>query len=124
MEHTPILKATQSGERHHQAMSARHRVIPGRYNPSEDVANMNKLEKSYFIKIKISVNRVDSNAIISAMEARARQRRVKFQIEKLEQETLENLQRKRETLWVLFLQCCPSKRARKHKNTSFCSKGK
>ena len=46
--------------------------------PSEEVANINKLDKSYFIKIKTSVNRVNSNAIISAIEARARQRRVEF----------------------------------------------
>ena len=60
-------------------------------NPLEEVANMNKLEKSYFIKIKTSKNRVDSNAIITAMEARARQRRLEFKIEKLEQETPNNI---------------------------------
>ena len=76
MESTPIKKSTQSGERQHQAMTAQQRVIPGRYNPSVEVANTNKLEKSYFIKNKTSVNRVDSNAIISAMEARTRQRRL------------------------------------------------
>ena len=52
MESTPIKKSTQSGERQHQAMTAQQRVIPGRYNPSVEVANTNKLEKSYFIKIK------------------------------------------------------------------------
>ena len=63
----------QSGEHHHQATSDQQRVIPGCYNPSEEVANMNKVDKSYVIKIKTSVNRVDSNAIVSAMEVRARQ---------------------------------------------------
>ena len=53
-------------------------VVPVRYNPSEKAANINNLEKSYFIKIKISVNRVNSNAIVSAMEARARERHVEF----------------------------------------------
>ena len=78
MEHIPIKKSTQSGERHHQAISAQQRVIPGRYNPWEEVANMNKLDNSYFIKIKTSINRVNSNAIVSTMKARARQRRVDF----------------------------------------------
>ena len=74
----PDKKPTQSGERHHQCTSAHQRVIPGRYNPSEEVANINKIDKSYFIKIKASVHRVNPNAIISAIEARARQRRVEF----------------------------------------------
>ena len=84
-------------------MLAQQRVIPGHYNPLEEVANTNKLEKSYFIKNKTYLNRVDSNAIISAMEARTRQRRLEFKIEKLEQETFENSQRKRESPWVHFL---------------------
>ena len=62
----------QSGERCHQAMSGQHRVIPVRYNPLEEVAKMNKQDKSYFIKIKISVNIVNLNVIVSAMEAHAR----------------------------------------------------
>ena len=70
MKHTPIKKLAQSGERHHQAMSALRMVIPGHYKPSEEVANMNKLDKSYFIKIKTSVNRVNSNTIVISMEAR------------------------------------------------------
>ena len=74
----PNKKSTQSGERHHQATSAYQRVIPGRYNYLGEVANINKLDKSYFIKIKTSVNRVDSNVIVSAMEARAVQRCVGF----------------------------------------------
>ena len=78
MESTSIRKSTQSGERQHQAMSDQQGVIPGRYNLSEEVSNTNKLEKSYFIKNKTSVNRVDSNAIISATEARTRQRRLEF----------------------------------------------
>ena len=41
----------QSGERHHQAMSAQQKVISGRYNLSEEVAHMDKLDKSYFINI-------------------------------------------------------------------------
>ena len=73
----------------------------GRYNPSEYVANMNKLEKSYFIIIKNSVNRVYSNGIISAMKVRTRQRPVEFSIEKLEQEMLETLPSKIEIPWVL-----------------------
>ena len=68
----------QYGERHHQAVSAQQRVITGRYNPSEEVANINKLDKSYFIIIKISVNRVNSNEIVSAMEVRSRQSRAEF----------------------------------------------
>ena len=79
MDHTQINKFTQSGERHHQAISDEQRVIPGRYNPSEDVAKIDNIEKTYFIKIKISVNRVDSNEINSAIEARhARPRRIEF----------------------------------------------
>ena len=70
MENIPIKKSTRSGERQHQAMSAQQRVIPGHYNPLEEVGNTNKLEKSYFMKNNTSSNRVDSNAIISAMEAR------------------------------------------------------
>ena len=53
-------------------------AIPGRYNPSEEVADINKLDKSHFVKNKTSINRVDSNAIVSAMEARDGQRRVEF----------------------------------------------
>ena len=49
MEHTVIKKVTQSGERHYQAISDHNRVIPGRNNPPEEVANMNKLEKSFLI---------------------------------------------------------------------------
>ena len=48
----PNKKSTQTGERHHQATSAYQRVIPGRYNPSGDIANINKLDKLYFIKYK------------------------------------------------------------------------
>ena len=88
----------QYGERHHQAVSAQQRVITGRYNPSVEVANINKLDKSYLIKIMISVNRVNSNVIVSTMEARARQRPVKFYIEKLEQERLENFPRKKSSV--------------------------
>ena len=70
MEHTTIKKCTQSSERNHQAMSDQQRAIPGRYNLLEEVSNMNKLEKSYLKKFKTSVDRVNSNATISAMEAR------------------------------------------------------
>ena len=70
MDHTPMKKATQSGERHHKSMSDQLRVVPGLYNPSKEVANINNLDKSCLIKIKISVNRVNYNAIIRAMEAR------------------------------------------------------
>ena len=72
MEHTPIKKYTESGERHHQAMSAYQRVIKDRYNHSEEFARINKLDRSYFIKIKTSVNRLNSNAMVSAMEALTR----------------------------------------------------
>ena len=51
-------------------MSDQQRAIPGRYNLLEEVSNMNKLEKSYLKKFKTSVDRVNSNATISAMEAR------------------------------------------------------
>ena len=74
-----------SCELHQLAKLDKHRVVPGRYSPLEEVVNINKLDKSYFIKIKTTVNRVDSNAIVNAMEARAGQSRVEFQIEKLEQ---------------------------------------
>ena len=53
-------------------------VIPGRYNHLEEISHINNLEKSYFLIIKTSVNRVDSNAIIGAIEARARQHHVEF----------------------------------------------
>ena len=76
MEHTPIKTYMQSGEIHHQAMSAYQRVILVRYNPTEEVATINKLDKYYFTKIKTSVNRVNSNAIGSAKDARAGQCRV------------------------------------------------
>ena len=59
-------------------MSDYQRVIPGRYNPSEEVANISKLDKSYYIKNKTSVNRVNINAIVSTMDARSRQLRVEF----------------------------------------------
>ena len=108
MEHTLIEKSTQSGERHHQAMMDHQRVVPGRYNPLEEVANMNKLEKSYSIKTETSVNRVDSNAIFCAIEARARQHRLDYFNQKLGKKTLKKIPRKRETPWVLFPQCCPS----------------
>ena len=52
MEHTPIKKSTQSGEQHHQAISDQQRFILGRYNPSKEVTNINKLHKSYFTIIK------------------------------------------------------------------------
>ena len=78
MEHTPIKKSLRSSERHHQAMLDQHRVTPIHYKPLEEVSNMDKLDKSYFINIKTSVNRVNSNAIFSAMEACARQRRIEF----------------------------------------------
>ena len=68
----------QSGEHHDQATSDQQRVIPGCYNPSEEVAKMNNIKKSYFIKNKTSVNRVDSDSIVSAMEARTRNHRVEF----------------------------------------------
>ena len=55
-------------------MSDQQSVIPGLYNPSEEVANINKLDKLYFIKFKTSVHKVNSNMIISAMEARAGKR--------------------------------------------------
>ena len=55
---------------------------------------MNKIEKSYSIKNKISVDRVNSNTIVSATKARVRQRCVEFKIEKIEQETIDNLPRK------------------------------
>ena len=74
----PNKKGTQSSESHHQATSAYQRVIPGHYNPLEKFSNINKLDKYYFIKIKTSVNRVDSNVIVSAMEARAGHRLVEF----------------------------------------------
>ena len=45
----PNKKFTQCGERHYQATSAYQRFIPGRYNPSGDIANINKLDKLYFI---------------------------------------------------------------------------
>ena len=103
MVKTPIKKSTRSGERQHQAMSAQKRVIPGHYNPLEEVANTNNLEKSYFIKNKTYLNRVDPNAIISAMEARTRQRRLEFKIEESEQETFEKPPGKRESPCVRFL---------------------
>ena len=70
--HPNFKKSTQSGEHHRKATSAQHRIIPDRYNPSEEVANISKIDKCYFIKIETSVNRVNSNAIVSAMERRAR----------------------------------------------------
>ena len=39
---------------------------------------MNKLDKSYFIKIKTSVIRINSNVVSIVMEVRARQRYVEF----------------------------------------------
>ena len=45
-------KATQSGERHHQATSVYHRTIPVRYNPLEEVANINNLDKYFLQKLK------------------------------------------------------------------------
>ena len=68
-------KSTQSGELRHQATPTYQRVITGLYNPSEEVANIYKLDTTYFIKYKISVNRVNSNTIISALEARSGKRR-------------------------------------------------
>ena len=81
----------QSVERHHQDMLSHQRVIPGRYNPLEEVPNNKKIEKSSFIKIKTSVYRVNSNAIT----------------QKLEQETLKNAPRKIERPRVLLLHCYP-----------------
>ena len=80
MDHIWIKKATQSGERHHQATPDQHRVIPGHYNPSEEVTKISKIYKSYFIKIQTSVNRANSNAVVSAMEVWARQRRLEFKL--------------------------------------------
>ena len=59
-------------------MSDQQRFIQGHYNPLEEVANINKLDKSYFIKIKTFVNRVNTNVIVSAMEARAIHHRIEF----------------------------------------------
>ena len=41
-------KSTQSGEHHQLATLAKYRFIPGRYNPLEEVANTNKLNKLHF----------------------------------------------------------------------------
>ena len=38
-------KSTESGERHQLSNSDKHQVILGRYNPSEDIDNINKLDK-------------------------------------------------------------------------------
>ena len=59
-------------------MSDQKSFIPGLYNPSEEVSNVNNIDKSYFIKNKISVNRVNSNVMVSAMEVRARLHCVEF----------------------------------------------
>ena len=52
------IKSTQSGECHQLTKSYKHRFMPGRYNPLEDVANINKLERLHFTKLKTSVTRV------------------------------------------------------------------
>ena len=57
MEQTLILKTMQSVKQYNQTISAQKRVTPGPYNSSEEVAQMNKLDKSYFIKIKTSVKK-------------------------------------------------------------------
>ena len=51
-EHTPIKKSMQSGEHHQQAMSDQERVITGQYKPSEEVASISRIDKSYLIKSK------------------------------------------------------------------------
>ena len=58
MDHTSIKKQTQSGECHQLAMSENHRITPVRYNSSEYVANINRLDNINFIKFKTSVTRV------------------------------------------------------------------
>ena len=50
MEHP--LKKTQSGEFHQTVMQAKQRIIPGRCNPSEEVSNINNLDKLHFTKLK------------------------------------------------------------------------
>ena len=56
----------------------------------------------YFIKLKISVNRVNSNAIISAVEAHAGKRCVEFWIEKIRvRNAREITKEKRYTMGVL-----------------------
>ena len=70
----PDRKSMQSVKCYQQATSDYQRVIPGRYNSLEEVDNMNEPAKYYFIKN----NRTDSNVIVSAMEAQARQSRAEF----------------------------------------------
>ena len=48
----------QSSERHQLDMSDKHRVIPGRYNPLEEVANIDKIEKIIVQKLNTSITRL------------------------------------------------------------------
>ena len=40
-------------------MSAKLILIPGHYNPSEEVTNINKIYKLYFTKLKTSITRMN-----------------------------------------------------------------
>ena len=48
----PDKKSTQSGERYQIAKSDKYMVIPGHYNPLEEVANINNSGKLHFTKLK------------------------------------------------------------------------
>ena len=58
MNHSQILKTMQYGEHHQRSKLAKHRVIPGGYNPWEEEDNINNIDKLHFTKFKTPVPRV------------------------------------------------------------------
>ena len=48
----------QSGDSHQLSKSSTQRVIPSHYNPSEDINNINELDKIHLGKLKKYVTRV------------------------------------------------------------------
>ena len=89
-------------------MVAEQGVITGRDKPSVEVANINKLDKVHFTKVKTFTTRVTILTLFNATRYRCIvKHRVDPKIDKLEKKTHKYLTMNRETPWVLRLICFP-----------------
>ena len=85
-----------------------HRFIPGRYNPLEEEANINNLDKIH--KNKKLYNQSNYlNAIIAPHQECFGKRCIDTNIDKLKSETNKHPPVKRDTPWVIYLIHFPKK---------------